>query len=256
MKLRILGAHNLESKTTRLAAHLIDEALVLDAGCLTRALNFEEQKNIRAILLSHRHYDHVRDLPLFGLTVRDTGVTVELYAISDTAQFISSKILDGSLYPNPLNSPSADNPTLRLNVVEFYQEFDVLGYKVTAVPVPHAVSAAGFQITKGDSRLFYTGDAGEGLSAAWEHVSPGVLLTEVTFGNEDPARAKAAGHLTPKLLGDALKSFSEEKGYLPRVIVSHMNPPWEPAIREELQALSRQLAVEIIISHADMAIDI
>ena len=256
MKLRILGAHNLESKSTRLEAHLIDEVLALDAGSLTRALTLEEQRAVRAILLSHRHYDHVRDLPIFGLAVRDTGVTVDLYAIADTAQFISSKLLDGSLYPNPLEYPSPDNPALRLNVVEFYQEFEVLGYKVTAVPVPHAVPAAGFQITNGDSRLFYTGDTGEGLSAAWSHVSPSVLLTEVTFGNEDPARAAAAGHLTPALLGDALRSFSQEKGYLPRIIVSHMNPPWEPAIREELQALSRQLDVEITVSHADMAIDL
>lgn len=32
MELRVLGAHNAESKTTRLESHLIDKVLVLDAG--------------------------------------------------------------------------------------------------------------------------------------------------------------------------------------------------------------------------------
>ena len=59
MDLRILGAHNMESKDTRFESHLIDGVLALDAGGLTRALSFEERRGIRAVLLSHRHFDHV-----------------------------------------------------------------------------------------------------------------------------------------------------------------------------------------------------
>ena len=41
MELRVLGAHNAESKTTRLESHLIEQLLVLYAGGLTRSLSFE-----------------------------------------------------------------------------------------------------------------------------------------------------------------------------------------------------------------------
>ena len=125
-----------------------------------------------------------------------------------------------------------------------------------AVPVPHAVPAAGFQISNGDTRLFYTGDAGKGVSDEWEHVNPNVLLTEVTFGNENEDRAIAAGHLTPAYLADALGRFRDVHGFLPRVIVSHMNPLWEEAVRRELRAVSSDLEIEITVAHADMTVQL
>ena len=246
----------MESRETRMESHLIDGVLALDVGGLTRSLTFEEQKEIRAIILSHRHFDHVRDLLPLGLAIRDTGVTIEVYAIQDTVDFVSSKLLDGSLYPDLLRTPSAENPAFRLNVVEFYKEFKVLDYAAVAVPVPHSVPAAGFQVSFGDVRLFYTGDTGRGLSDVLSHVSPDVLLTEVTFGNANEAKALEVGHLTPALLAETLETFSSQRGYLPRVVVSHMNPPWEQSIREELKLLSERLGLEILVSHADMTLDL
>ena len=140
--------------------------------------------------------------------------------------------------------------------MNLYEEFTVLGYTVKAVPVPHAVPAAGFQISTGDVKLFYTGDAGKGLDGIWKHVAPDVLLTEVTYGNENEARAIQYGHLTPALLDEALARFKREKGDLPRVLVCHMNPPWESAIRAELTELSKQLGIEITVTHADMTIQL
>ncbi len=217
----------MESRDTRMESHLIDDVLALDAGGLTRALTFDEQKRIRAIILSHRHFDHVKDLLPLGIAMRTSGVTVEIYAIQDTVDFVKSKLLDGSLFPDFLRFPSAENPVFRMNVVEFNKEFKVLDYTVMAVPVPHAVPAAGFQINSGDKKLFYTGDTGRGVADNWPNLSPDVLLTEVTFGNEMEEAADHVGHLTPTLLREALDKFKKKHNYIPRVIISHMNPPWE-----------------------------
>lgn len=256
MELRVLGAHNAESKTTRLESHLIDKVLVLDAGGLTRSLTFEEQAGIRAVILSHRHFDHVRDLLPLGIGLLRSGKTIDVYAIEDTVKFVSEKLLDGTLYPNFLDFPSPETPVFRMHTVEYFKEFDVLGYKAMAVPVHHAVPAAGFQIISGDTTLFYTGDTGKGLSDAWPHVTPNVLLTEVTFGNGDPDRAAVSGHLTPDLLEESLNDFKELKGYIPRIIVAHMNPASEAAVRRELADLQRRLGLDIQISEADMVLDI
>ena len=256
MDLRVLGAHNAESKETRMESHLIDGVLVLDAGGLTRSLTFEEQRGIDAVILSHRHFDHVRDLLPLGIGIRNMGKTVDVYAIPDTIELVTEKLLDGSLYPDFLSYPSPENPVFRLHPVEFFQEFQVLDYRVMAVPVPHAVPAAGFQILSGETNLFYTGDTGQGLSDAWEHVSPQVLLTEVTFGNEEEGRAIAAGHLTPKFFEETMIDFKDRKGYLPRVIVAHMNPPWEATVRRELKEVGERLSLDILVSHADMRISI
>ena len=144
MELRVLGAHNAESKTPRLESHFIDKVLVLDAGGLTRSLTFEEQAGIRAVILSHRHFDHVRDLLPLGVGLLTAGKTIDVYAIEDTVKFVSEKLLDGSLYPDFRIFPSPEAPVFRFHTIEFYREFQVLGYNVMAVPVYHAVPAAGF----------------------------------------------------------------------------------------------------------------
>ncbi len=254
MELRILGAHNMESRHTRMESHLIDGVLALDAGGMTRALTFEEQRRIQAIILSHRHFDHVRDLLPLGLALRNAGIRVEIYAIQDTVDFLMEKLLDGSLYPNVVNPPPPYEPVFHINVVDFYTEFEVLDYSVMAVPVPHAVPAAGFRIASGDVSLFYTGDAGEGVSAAWEHVSPDVLLTEVTYGNDGADLAARGVHLTPATLEDTLLAFKRKWGRLPRVITSHLNPPWEDDVRRELVEVAARLGIEIEVSQEDMTL--
>ena len=160
MELRILGSHNMESRDTRFETYLIDGILALDAGGLTRALTFEEQENIRAIVLTYPYFDHIRDLLPFGLTMRDSGVTVDVYGIKDTLDLVAEKLMEGSLYPPFLEFPSAETPIYSMHEIEPLKDFQVLDYTVKAVPVPHGMPAVGFMISIDDVSVFYTGDAG------------------------------------------------------------------------------------------------
>lgn len=256
MRLRVLGAHNVESRHTRMESHLIDDVLALDAGSLTRALTPDEQRGIRAIILSHRHFDHVKDLPPLGMTVRGEGLPVDVYGIADTIAAVQDTLMGGRLFPDFTRSPSPEAPTFRMRVVDFYEPFEVLGYTATAVPVPHSVPAAGFLLESDDVSLFYTGDASRGVSAAWQHIAPDVLLTEVTFGNANEAATRASGHLTPNLLMEALDEFRRLHGRTPRVLVSHINPPWEAAVRAELAEITRASGQRFTIAEADMRVDL
>ena len=69
MEIQILGAHNIESKDTGLATLLVDGILAIDTGALPNSLSFEEQLKLKAILLSHQHYDHIRGIPAIGITL-------------------------------------------------------------------------------------------------------------------------------------------------------------------------------------------
>jgi ribonuclease BN (tRNA processing enzyme) len=66
VKIKFLGMHNAESKYTRLSSLLIDDILAVDTGSLTSELSFSEQEKIKAIIISHGHYDHIRDIPTFA----------------------------------------------------------------------------------------------------------------------------------------------------------------------------------------------
>jgi len=200
MELRILGSHNMERRDTRFQTHLIDGILALDAGGLTRSLTFEEQENIQAIVLTHPHFDLIRDLLPFGLTMRDSGVTVDVYGIKDTLDFVAEKLMEGSLYPPFLEFLSPETPIYSMQEIEPLKDFQVLDYTVKAVPVPYAVPAVGFMISSDDVSVFYTGDAGRGVSDAWQHAAPDVVLTEVTFRNRGEQTAIDSVHMTPAYL--------------------------------------------------------
>ena len=70
MRVRVLGAHQLETRDTRLTSFLIDGVLAVDAGSLTSGLTLAEQETVAAILITHHHFDHCRDLLTFGLNTR------------------------------------------------------------------------------------------------------------------------------------------------------------------------------------------
>ena len=238
MELRILGSHNMESRDTRFETYLIDGILALDAGGLTRALTFEEQENIRAIVLTYPHFDHIRDLLPFGLTMRDSGVTVDVYGIKDTLDLVAEKLMEGSLYPPFLEFPSPETPIYSMHEIEPLKDFQVLDYTVKAVPVPHVMPAVGFMISIDDVSVFYTGDAGRGVSDAWQQAASDVLLTEVTFRNRGEQTAIDSVHMTPAHLERTLSEFKRQKGYLPNMIAGHMNPPHKEEIRVEVKHLA------------------
>ncbi len=85
MNIRFLGAHNCEWPKTRLISLLIDDVLAIDAGALTSSLSLEGQQKIKAILLTHQHYDHVRDIPTLAMNLFLSGATTKVYSITSGA---------------------------------------------------------------------------------------------------------------------------------------------------------------------------
>ncbi len=253
MKIRILGAHMFESKDTRLSSILIDDVMAVDAGGLTSALSFSEQERIKNILLTHGHYDHIRDVPAIAL--KNQHRTINIHATQTTLDVLTTHLINGTLYPQFTEWPSPEKPALRLNVLEPYISTMIGSYEVMAVPVSHAVPAVGFQITdsKGES-IFFSGDTGPGLASCWEHIAPQILIIETALSNKSADMAPKPGHLCPSLLKKELISFQKIRGYLPRVIVTHMNPEVESEISKQIQQLAGELDAQISLAYEGMEI--
>jgi ribonuclease BN (tRNA processing enzyme) len=257
MEIRVLGAHNVESATTRLACLLIDGVLAVDAGALTSSLSLEEQQKVTCILLSHCHYDHVRDVAAIALGISHFGRTIQVYSQASTLDAISDHILNGVIYPKFTEMPTPDNPPLRFCPLEPHRVEDVAGYRVLAVPVKHGVPAVGYQVTGGEGKsLFYSGDTGPGLSACWEYLSPQLLFIDVTLPNRLEKHAVASGHLTPRLLAEELAELKKVKGHLPRVVPVHLSPVFEAELKEELERVAKELGADITPSHEGMRLSL
>ena len=245
MIVKFLGTHNAESKNTRLVSLLIDDVLAVDAGSLVSELTFPEQTRIKAILLSHGHYDHIRGIPAFAFN--NSNRTTKVFATTKTLEIVSSHLIDGIVYPEFTSEYSfLRKATIKLVPLEPLKRQDIEGYQVMAVPVPHPLDGVGFEITSADGKtLFYTGDTGSGLSSSWSSISPQLIITEVTWPNRLANMATAAAHLCPEMFKEELLELRRLKGCLPKVVVIHMSPQHETEIKRELREVAKLLRISI-----------
>ncbi len=256
MKIQFLGAHNCESAATRLVSILIDDVLALDAGGLTSSLPIEAQLELEGVLLTHHHYDHMRDIPALGMNALFYETSVPVYATQAVRDALASHWLNGAIYASFLERPP-ENPRIKFTVIEPNTAFTIASYEILPVPVNHSAPAVGYQVVSPDGkRLFYTGDTGPGLAEAWPEVSPQLLITEVTAPNRYEEFGRRMLHLTPSLLKEELLIFQKAKGYLPQVFLVHMNPRQEKEIEAEVEQLSRELGTSISLAYEGLVVQL
>lgn len=254
MQIEILGAHNIESQDSRLVSLLIDDVLAIEASALTSSLPFPAQQKLKAVLLTHQHYDHVRDIPALGMNFLLHENTIEIYSIQPVYEALAAHLLNDRLYPNFMERPP-EKPIIQFKMVEPGRPESIAGYNVLPISVNHAVPTIGLQITSEDNKtLFYTSDTGPGLAECWHQVSPELLIIEVTACNKYEEFAYQSGHLTPALLQQELESFRDIKGYLPQVVLVHMNPLDEKIIEAEIAVVARSLNTPIQLGYEGMRI--
>jgi len=257
MRIRILGAHSTEAKGQMMVSLLIDGTLALDAGGLTSSLSLPEQQKVRAILLTHHHFDHTRDLVTLGANGAAFPNPVDVYALSQTLDIVNSCLLDGKMHADFSKWPSKDKPFLRLNVIEPFQRQNIQGYDVLPVAVQHSVPCLGFLVTSRDGKsLFYTGDTGPGLAECWQKISPQLLIIEVSGINRSQEFLKSVGHLSAGLLKEELVQFKQMKGYLPRVVVIHIPLQFQREVEQEVKEVARGLGVRIDIGYEGMKLNL
>ena len=256
MNIQVLGAHNCESQNTKCISLLIDDIIAIDAGALTSSLSFKAMRKLKAVLLTHQHYDHIKDIPTLGMNLYLQRAKVDVYCISSVYEAVITHLLNGQVYPKFHEKPEG-NPVFNFHIMEPHQTVQIEGYSVLAVPLIHSVPVVGCQITSPDGKVvMYTGDVGPGLAPCWEKAPPQLLIIEVTASNRFEAFGRESMHLTPSLLKEELLAFRELKGYLPRVVAVHMSPFVEREIEPELSALAAELNTSITMAREGMQLSL
>ena len=255
MIVKVLGAHNCETRDTRLTSLLLDDTVAIDAGGLTSSLSMGEQLNLKAVLLTHQHYDHIRDIPSLLMNLYLHNSSIDIYASQEVYQVLSGYLMNGDVYPEFFKE-GPKGPAAIFIPVEPYRSYTISDYEIFTARSNHSVPTMAFQITSAEGKkVLYTGDTGPGLEF-WQQVSPHLLITEVIASNRYNSFALEKGHLTPSLLEGELKIFREVHNYLPQVAVIHLYPDLEDEIKSELNEVIKNLQHPITSGYEGMGINL
>ena len=238
MKLQILGCHGGELPGCRSTCFLVDGVLALDAGALTASLDLAALARVDHIILTHSHFDHVKDLPLMSdlvVGLRPSPVTV--WASHACIQTLRENLFNGSLWPDFTRIPSPEQPTFQLRGFTPGESFQVGPYVVTSIPVSHPVESCGFVIRKNGVALGISGDTGP-TDRLWQVLNRvpelKALLLETSFPNELQDLADLSGHLTPRTLRIELAKFQRNGA---NVMLYHLKPAFVAELKRQVADL-------------------
>ncbi len=236
MDLKVLGCHGGETPKHRTSSFLVDDRLGIDAGAITGTLTLEEQRKIRAILVSHAHMDHVRDLA----TIADNrcqqgGPPLEIAGTPATLRSLKKHFFNDLLWPDFSKIQTKKGPTISYREIKPGKTSEVAGLRVTPVLVAHTIETAGFVVEGAHGAIAYSGDTGP-TDRFWEVLNARddlvALLMEVSFPNEQAELARVSGHHTPATLGRELEKLTNHQE-LP-ILLYHIKPVFQAKVERQL----------------------
>lgn len=239
MQLRVVGCHGGETPKHRTSAFLVDERLAIDAGSLTSGLDLGLQVKLEAVVVSHAHLDHIRDLATIADNRAQLGAPpLEIVGTKPTLDVLKKHFFNGLLWPDFSKIPSKHEPTIVYRTLKPEVRMLVAGYGVTAISVSHTIDTSAFVIDKNGSSMAYSGDTGP-TERLWEVLNETknlrALLMEVSFPNEEQHLATISGHHTPQTLLPDLRKYHRPKD-IP-ILLYHIKPPFQAAVEKQLSKL-------------------
>ncbi|MBI5516400.1 MAG: 3',5'-cyclic-nucleotide phosphodiesterase [Deltaproteobacteria bacterium] len=241
MRLRILGCHGGETPRHRMTSFLVDGRLALDAGAITSMLTLEEQSNLDAVLVTHAHMDHVRDLAtLADNRCQSASKPLVIAGTRATVEALRTHFFNNVLWPDfaAISMVSGELPTIEFQVLEPEAPSRVAGFETVPVLVTHTIETAGFLVSDAGRTLAFSGDTGP-TERFWEvlqaHGEVQALLQEVSFPDHLGWLALRSGHHTPETVAKELPKLRDLR---PMVLFYHLKPQFQAELERGLARIT------------------
>jgi ribonuclease BN (tRNA processing enzyme) len=241
MKIQMLPssfeASGAASARQHLSTLVIDDRVAIDAGSLAFACSDIQRAQIRDVVISHTHLDHIAGLPLF---IDDLFAVltepIRVHASSRIAEVLERDIFNWSIYPRFSELSNQFGPVLEYKLSEPGRVFRAAHLHLTAIPVNHPAGASGFIIENGEVAIAVSGDTAE-TAEFWKRCHQAVnlqaIIVECAFPDELEELARLSEHLTPGRLREEVAKIPEGCP----VYVNNIKPMYREQVVRQLEAL-------------------
>ena len=183
---------------------VVDDRVAFDAGSLAMAATDLQRSQIRDIVLTHAHLDHIAGLPLFiddlFPVLREP---IRVHASKAVIDTLESDVFNWSIYPRFSELTNENGKVAEYRPIEPFTDHNVAHLTVRALEVNHKVPSTGFLISDSRTTIALTGDTAE-MTDFWESVGKvprvSAILIECAFPDELAELAEISHHLTPARL--------------------------------------------------------
>ncbi len=251
MELRVIGCHGGETPRHRTCAFVVDDVLAIDAGSLTSGMEVDAQGRLAAVLVSHAHLDHIRDLAtLADNRCQMRSPTLVVAGTRATLDTLRRHFFNNVLWPDFAQIPAGDGPTIEYRELQPEVPMVLAGKTIQTILVDHTIEAASFVVRDAGGALAYSGDTGP-TERMWQVLNQEpdlrALLMEVSFPNREQRLATVSGHHTPQTLARDLAKYRgpAQPGHggapltpadLPTLLY-HIKPVFQAEVERECAAL-------------------
>lgn len=218
---------------------VIDDCVAIDAGCLAMSCSPKQRENIRDVILTHTHLDHIAGLPIF---IDDLFASlkepVRIHASSEMVEILERDIFNWAIYPRFSELSNDDGPVMEYREFERGAEIQARHLTIKSVGVQHPVSANGYLVSDGSGSIGITGDTAE-TDEFWEVCNTTsdlkAIFVECAFPDELVSLATVSEHLTPQRLSSELSKLTDRKY---PVYVINIKPMYREKVVKQLTTLS------------------
>lgn len=201
------------SARQHLLSLVIDDSVAIDAGCLAMACSQMQRDNIRDIILTHTHLDHIAGLPVF---IDDLFASLteplRIHATAEMIEILERDIFNWSIYPRFSELANDHGPVVKYCEFERGSSIEVGHLSVRSIGVNHPVSANGYIVSDGTMSIAITGDTAE-TEEFWKACNSTTdlraVFVECAFPDELVELALVSEHLTPGRLKTELGKLTD-----------------------------------------------
>ena len=231
--------HGRATPEQRLTCFLIDDCVAVDAGSLAIALTSDQREQVRDIIVTHPHMDHIASLPIFIDDLYPTLKSpIKIHATPEVIELLERDVFNWNVYPRFSGLKNDFGPVMEYVPIPLGKAFNVAHLSVIAIPVNHIVPTVGLVVSDSSTTVAFSSDTAQ-TQEFWDVVNRvkkiDALLIEASFPNSMAKLADVSRHFTPASLHQELQKLNHN-GI--DIMAVHIKPAYRDKVIAELDELN------------------